>query len=321
MEIACAPHVEHLVVLVAEEVDAGPLRRPERETALALHPPRFRGCQLDEVADGARSALLGHADQPQEDLGRRLRVGQGAMAGPDVGSEAVGERAEIRRLASEQPPGQPDRVDDRRDRSLAGEPHRLVIEKCHVEARVVCDEHAVTGKGQEPPDDSGHRRRAPQLHVAEPGQRGDGRLKSLPRVRKQLEALRELEAFDPHGAELARTRRPGPQARRLQVEHDEGRRLEEQQLARRAGESDQVTRPAQPGIARNRVVEQRAREPDGNRASELQDGPCGLIGGHRAAMILHELDEPIGGIEAQLHATDASTNVCSCPSPAARQGR
>ena len=36
-------------------------------------------------------------------------------------------------------------------------------------------------------------------------------------------------------------------------------------------------------------------------------------------MLLHELDEPVGGIEAQLHTRDASTNVCSCPVPRAGQ--
>src|SRR5213076_2637426 len=52
-QIACAADVEHLVVRVAEEVDAGPLRRAEREMPLPVHAPRSRGGELDEIADGA----------------------------------------------------------------------------------------------------------------------------------------------------------------------------------------------------------------------------------------------------------------------------
>ena len=156
-QVASTAHVEHLVVLVAEEIDAGPLRSAEREAALALDAARLGRRQLDEVADRPRAALLRHPDQPEQDLGRRLGVGQRPVAGPHVGREAVRERGEIRGLASEQPSREPDRVDDRRLHALVREPHRLVVEKRHVESRVVRDEHAVTREGEKPADDSGTR--------------------------------------------------------------------------------------------------------------------------------------------------------------------
>ena len=305
MQVACAPDVEHLVVLVAEEVDAGPLRRPEREAALALHPPRPRGRQLDEVADGARPALLRHArsaaggsrPSPRRRAGRDGRAGRRWRSGGESAPRFAGWRPSSRRAS-------PTVSTTVAATSLAGQPHRLVIEERHVEARVVRDEHGVTGEGQEPPDDRGDRRRAAQLHVAEAGQRGDGRLKSLPRVRKQSRSAR---------VSSRRSIRTAPNS---QGRADPGRRpVVSRSKTTKVASSRSSSSPGAPASpirspdqrsrasARHRVVEQRPREPDGNRAPELQDGPCGLIGGDRAAMLLHELDEPVGGIEAQLHAT------------------
>ena len=162
-QVARASDVEHLVVRVAEEVHAGTLRRAECEMALPVHATRPRRRELDEVGDGARAALLRHPDQREQDLGRRLRVRQRAVARPRIGREAVRERGEVRGLPAEQPPREPDGVDDGRRDAVAGEPHRLVVEERHVEARVVRDEDGVAREGEEAARHRRDRRRAAQL--------------------------------------------------------------------------------------------------------------------------------------------------------------
>ena len=117
----------------------------------------------------------------------------------------------------------------------------------------------------------------------------------------ELKRSSSSSAAHAHRADLARPRGAGPQAGRLEVEDDERRPLEQQLLARRGGERDEVAGPAQPRVRRDRLGEQRAREPDGHGRAELQHLPRRLVGGHRPAALLDELDEPVGGIETELH--------------------
>ena len=322
VEVARAPDVEHLVVLVAEEVDAGPLRRPEGEAALALHPPRLRGCQLDEVADGACAALLRHADQAQEDLGRRLGVGQRAMAGPrrrsrsgtrarrdsPAGVRAAGARARpcrrpSHRLASRSAASSRDR----------GTPCRSA--RCARRARV-------TGEGEEAPDDRGDRRSAPQLFVAEPGQRGDRRLEPLRpgsrAVSKRSVSSRRSTRTAPNSHGRAD---PG---RRPVVSRSKTTKVASSRSsssARRAGQSDQVARPAQPRVGptpRRRAATARARRGPRSRASGRPARPRRRQPGPDAPRRARRAGRRHRGAAAR---RDASTNVCSCPSPAAARDR
>jgi len=100
------------------------------------------------------------------------------------------ERREIRRLPAQQSAREPDRVDDRRLDTVAREPHRLVVEERHVEARVVRNEHRIAGEREKAARDGGDRRRAPQLVVPQPRQRGDARLQPRAGVCERLKALR-----------------------------------------------------------------------------------------------------------------------------------
>ena len=102
-----------------------------------------------------------------------------------------------------EPSGEPDRVDDGRGDPAAGQAHRLVVEERHVEPCVVRDQHGVAAELEEAPDARGDRRRAPQVGVPEPGQRGDRRLERRAGVRQRLEALGQLEPAHTHGADLA----------------------------------------------------------------------------------------------------------------------
>jgi hypothetical protein len=165
----------------------------------------------------------------------------------------------------------------------------------------VGDEDGVACEREEAAHDGGDRRRAPQLLVAQARQRRHGRLQPRPRVRERLEGRGRLQRHDPNGAELARPREARPEARRLEVEHHERRVLEQQPVAARRGERDQIAGPAQPRVGAHRVVEERAREPGRDRAAELEDGACGLVGGDRPAPLLDELHQPVGGIQTELH--------------------
>ena len=183
---------------------------------------------------------------------------------------------------------------------LPGQPHRLAVEERHVEARVVRDEHGVAREREEAPDGGRDRRRAPQLVVAQPGERRDRRLQPRARVRERLEPLARARAPDAHGADLARPRRPRPQAGRLQVEDDERRALEQQLVARGAASATRSPAPAQPRVRRDGLVEQRPRQPDRDGRSELQHCARRLVGRHRPAPFLDQLDQPVGGVQAEL---------------------
>ena len=140
---------------VAEQVDARPLRRAGRQRPLRVQPPHPRRREVDEVGDGAGTALLRQADQMHERLGGRLRIRQRAMTGLRRRAEEVGERGEADTLrpAFEQPPREPDGVDDRGSDAPASEPLDLDVEEPEVEARVVRDEDGVAGEVEEAADD------------------------------------------------------------------------------------------------------------------------------------------------------------------------
>src|SRR5207253_10103188 len=81
-QVARAAGVEHLVVLVAEEVDAGRRRRAEGERPLEVDAASARRGELAQVGDARRAALLCEADQGEEGLGGSGRVRQRAVVLP-----------------------------------------------------------------------------------------------------------------------------------------------------------------------------------------------------------------------------------------------
>ena len=176
-QVAGAADVEHLLVAVAEEVDARPRRRARDERALRREPAGARRRELDELGDRARTALLRETDQREQDLRRRLRVGERPVTGPRRRAEEMRERREpdARDPAGEHSPREPDGVDDRRGDSPARQPLHLAVEEADVEARVVGDEHRVAGELEE----AAHRRARPAARRAARA----GRSRSAPRSR------------------------------------------------------------------------------------------------------------------------------------------
>ena len=144
-QVGCLADVQHAVVAIAEQVDAGAggtSRASSRSAAPAGGPGRRRrrrGHRADAV-------LLSHAEQDRPaDLGRGLGVGQRAVAGPHAGVEALRQRgpgSSGRTRPSSSRPGERDGVDHGR-----GQPPALPagdssgVDEADVEARVVRDQH------------------------------------------------------------------------------------------------------------------------------------------------------------------------------------
>ena len=84
------------------------------------------------------------------------------------------------------------------------------------------------------------------------------------------------------------------------VEDDEARGVERQLPSGRRGERDQIPPPDEPRVGPDGLLEQRTRERYGC-AREGEQRPRGLVRRHRAAALLDQLDESVGGVEAQLH--------------------
>ena len=82
---------------------------------------------------------------------------------------------------------------------------------------------------------------------------------------------------------------------------DVGGVLERQRSPGRIGEADARAAPGEPRVAVDDVREQRTGEPDRN-VTEGVERLRRVLGGHRPVARLHELDQPVGGVERQLHA-------------------
>ena len=270
--------------------------------SLVPDAPRPRRGERDEVGDRSRTALLREPDQHQQNLRGRLRVGQRAMTRPHVRSDEVRELRErrTRHAPREQAAREADGVDDRRRDPRPRQPLGLPVEEREIEARVVRDEHRVAGECEEAPQRDLHGRRASKLPVGEAGERRHRGPERPRRIDERLELRLDLELPDPHRSDLADLRAARPEPRRLEVDDDVRRRLEREAFARRSRERDRVAAPGQPRVRVHDLREQRAGEP--RRGPPEREQPArGLLCGHGPTPLLHELDQPVGRVQAKLH--------------------
>ena len=159
---------------------------------------------------------------------------------------------------------------------------------------------ASPAKDEEAADREIRPRSPPHIVPADPGERRDGQRQRDARVDERLERRTDLERLDPLGADLDDARAGGREPGRLEIEDDERGRLERSRCPGRIGEPDRRAAPREPRVARDHVVEQRARDRR-RRRGEGEERPRGLAGRNRAASRLDELHEPVGGIERELH--------------------
>ena len=228
--------------------------------------------------------------------------------------------AEVPRPALEEPAGQPDGVDDGSGDPAPGQARHGVVEKCHVEAGVVRDEHGVAREREEAPHGHVLARRAADIARPDARQRRDRGRQRLPGVDERLEASVQASAST-RCAPISTIREP--RGERPVVSRSKTTNVADSRATSRArcvGEPDGGAAPLEPGVARDDLVEQRAR----NRrrgGGEREELASGVGRADRAAPRLDELDEAVGGVERELHPPHPDTNMCSCPVRNARQRR
>ena len=205
------------------------------------------------------------------------------------------------RPAREQPPRESDRVDDRAGEAGAGQPLGLAVEKGEVEARVVRDEHRVAGELEKTAHRDRGMRRTAQIGVAQAGDLRDHRPDGNAGIDEQLEVVHELEVVHAHRADLADARRARSQPGRLEVDDDEGRALERQVRAGRFRQPDGVSAPGQASVFADDFLEQAARHPD-RGVAEREQPTRSLLDEDGPAPFLDELDQPVRGVQPELHA-------------------
>ncbi len=152
-------------------------------------------------------------------------------------------------------------------------------------------------------------RSSPQVCVADPGESGDARRKRGTGVDERLEGVLDRERAHAYRSDLAHAvanrREPG----RLEVEDDELGVLDQDVGVRWVRQPDACAEPGEPSVTLDDVVEQRAGE-RGGRAFEREEHVRSVLGRHRPAPSLDELDQSIRSVERELHEATLA-NICS----------
>ena len=303
-EVARPADVEHLVVRVAEEVDARTRGRSEGERALRIHAarraaPRARGRRRPcgrRAPARARGARRGSPPSPAR---RGARGGRGR---PRCRRSARGSARPTRaaRPASSRRASQ--------TVSRTGAAIRRPSMRSTSRSRKPRSKRALWATSTASPAKARNRRTALEARGAPRRSRSAipvslrSRREAAARGRRTSRRCSPGRARRPHGPDLAdpvaARREPG----RLEVDDDVGRRLERQVVERRAvGEARrapprQARRASPPTTSSSRL----AREPCG-AVREREESGRRLLGRHRAVPLLDELDEPVGGVERELH--------------------
>ena len=202
---------------------------------------------------------------------------------------------EPRHAAREEPSRESHGVDHRRADARARKPLGLPVEEREVEARIVRDEHAVSREGEESLHGLGRPRRSTQLLGPEAGHGARSGPDREPWIDEGLELGFDLEAAKANGSDLADPGLARAQARRLEVDHDIRRLLEQERRAERLGECHGVAAPRESSIGLDDVCEQRARERN-RRLPESEEPPRRVLREHRSALLLDELHQAVGRI-------------------------
>ena len=222
----------------------------------------------------------------------------------------------------QQAPGQRGGTERRLGEPVALHALQLALEKPPVELRVVRDEQVVPGKGQEAAHDGPHRRRPPQLRVAQPRQPRDRVGQCDTRVDERLELGHELERLHANGSDLADPALRRRESGRLEVEDDEGRVLQQRVLGR-TGKGHGRPRAGDPAVSGGHLLQQRARKPGGDRR-RCEQRPRSVDRRERP-LLLEQFDEPVESVERELHSSNQSEHtfalqLCS-PAGVGRQAR
>ena len=220
-----------------------------------------------------------------------------------------GDAEEVRELpqrdtlaaAREQASGEPDGVEDGRRAAAAGEPLDRPIEEAtrrsgrcaRRAARRPRTRGSAGARARCAAPVAGRSCRIPVSAATSPGSAAPGST-SVSNV-STTSSARTRTAPISQMRELVRG-----QPRRLEVEDDELRVLERHVRVRIGRRARPRPAPGEARIALDHVVKQRAGE-GGGGALEREQHAGGLVRRHRAVSRLDELDEPVGGVEGELH--------------------
>jgi len=210
---------------VAHEVHAGRGGQVlgQRQLVRVARPADAR--ERDGALQRVDAALGEHPDEPHEQLGGGLRVGQGPVDGADGGVGPLRERGQVvaARPPVEQPPGQHQGVEPRLGEVPPRQPATLVVEEPEVEGGVVGHQHVLAGEGGEAVERLGDVGPPLDHPVVDPGELGDDGGDRPAGVDEGLEAVDHLEAAHPDGADLGDLRMPRRPAGGLEVDDAERR--------------------------------------------------------------------------------------------------
>ena len=219
---------------------------------------------------------------------------------------------EVPRAPLEQPAREPDRVDDGSGDTAAREPDDGVVEKGHVEARVVGDEHRVTGEREEAPHGQVLPRRASDVAGPMPVRAviaaGSGCPGSTSVSNVSVQASSSTRCAPISTMREPRGERPVV-SRSKTTNAADSRGSAAPGASARPTEAPRHWRRASPKTTSSRSERAIAVGAD-ERAKSSRAASVALTGPCRAC---DELDEAVGGVERELHPLHPDTNMCSCP--------
>ena len=244
--------VKHPALGVAEEVDAGVRRQGIGEVALAPLGRRDLRREGAQLLEAVHPEVAEPADQPVQDVGRGLCVGERPVARGHLCPEEPGQAGQLavgRLVAGQDAAGQLGGVEVLVGRPGDAEARTPAAQEAEIERRVVSDEHRALAEGEErrqclvEAGGAGHHR------VGDAGEHGDERRDRTARVDQGLELPEDLTAADLDRADLGDVAGQVRPTGGLEVDDDEGH------LAQRP-----------PQLVEGRLVRDRERaghEPDG----------------------------------------------------------
>ena len=300
-QVARAADVQHLAVPAAEEVDAGPASARRRRAGACRRRARPRRREPDEIGDRPRAALLREPDQREQHLRRRLRIGQRAVARLHRrrrGNTRAGARLDARDAAGEQPRARAARCRPRARRCREPVSRSVSRSRNARSKRALCaTSTASPANVEEAADRDGGRRRAAQLlgRGARSTPRRPARA-AVPGSTSVSNSSTSSKPADAHGADLADLRRARPQARRLEVDDDVRRVLEQQRRRRRPRRARRAS-PRQASRASASTTSASSERASATGAwRSAKSCRAASSADDRPAPLLHELHEPVGRV-------------------------
>ena len=151
-QVAAGADVEHPLLLVAEQVDAGGVRQVLGEVPLAAHRRADAGAERLQLLERVHAQPAESLHQAVQHVDGGAGVGERPVVGRGARPEGDRERAQLavrRVVAGDHASGEPGRVEDLEPRPRPTLLHGEVLEEADVERRVVRDEDAALGELEE----------------------------------------------------------------------------------------------------------------------------------------------------------------------------